>query len=328
MLKWFGAGILGLIILFILIAFLLPAGRSVSRSAIINCKPGKVFGYLIKADQWKYWMVRKDWDTSTFKTEVMADGEGAAISIGENHSTLSIKSIRQDSVIIIELEASRKEEFQFSNEALDDGTRVTLQYDVDTGKNPWNRWIDYFVGANDGEMLEGWLNLLKVQVENLEDEPELIAGFKFEIREMPQILVAGVRAKVNLNDPEGPQFSRWYAEIGNLLANAGLQMAGSPMAIYFGNDSISTDIESAVPVSSPGTDNGNVKFHSFPQTRAIVVKYLGDYANTGLVYGEMTSFMQKKGFERSGAPMEIFVTDPGIQPDTSKWLTEIIFPIK
>jgi effector-binding domain-containing protein len=29
-----------------------------------------------------------------------------------------------------------------------------------------------------------------------------------------------------------------------------------------------------------------------------------------------------------GAPMELYVTDPMMEKDTAKWLTEIVFPIK
>ena len=38
--------------------------------------------------------------------------------------------------------------------------------------------------------------------------------------------------------------------------------------------------------------------------------------------------MESEGLEGAGAPWEVYVTDPGAEPDQSKWRTEIFFPVR
>jgi AraC family transcriptional regulator len=38
--------------------------------------------------------------------------------------------------------------------------------------------------------------------------------------------------------------------------------------------------------------------------------------------------MKSQGLEPAGAPWEVYVTDPGAEPDPSKWRTDIFFPVR
>ena len=38
--------------------------------------------------------------------------------------------------------------------------------------------------------------------------------------------------------------------------------------------------------------------------------------------------MKSEGLEAGGAPWEVYVTDPGAEPDKSKWRTDIFFPVR
>ena len=39
-------------------------------------------------------------------------------------------------------------------------------------------------------------------------------------------------------------------------------------------------------------------------------------------------FIESKNKKQAGPPREVYITDPGIEKDTAKWLTEIIFPVE
>jgi effector-binding domain-containing protein len=42
----------------------------------------------------------------------------------------------------------------------------------------------------------------------------------------------------------------------------------------------------------------------------------------------MNSFILEKGKHPSGPPRELYLSDPILEKDTAKWLTEIVFPVQ
>jgi effector-binding domain-containing protein len=42
----------------------------------------------------------------------------------------------------------------------------------------------------------------------------------------------------------------------------------------------------------------------------------------------MHEYMQENNLVSDGPVIEVYVTDPVSEPDTSKWLTQIIYPVK
>ncbi|NNE56058.1 MAG: AraC family transcriptional regulator, partial [Flavobacteriales bacterium] len=54
----------------------------------------------------------------------------------------------------------------------------------------------------------------------------------------------------------------------------------------------------------------------------------GPYEASGDVWMGMDRYIQCNGIEMNGAPFEMYVTDPMQEPDTAKWLTEIVYPVE
>jgi hypothetical protein len=42
----------------------------------------------------------------------------------------------------------------------------------------------------------------------------------------------------------------------------------------------------------------------------------------------LDKYIEDKGYTMNGAPFEQYITDPGMESDTSKWQTNIYFPVK
>jgi AraC family transcriptional regulator len=40
------------------------------------------------------------------------------------------------------------------------------------------------------------------------------------------------------------------------------------------------------------------------------------------------AYLNKNKLNIAGAPWEVYVTDPGVEPDSSKWYTQVIYPIQ
>ena len=54
----------------------------------------------------------------------------------------------------------------------------------------------------------------------------------------------------------------------------------------------------------------------------------GDYATMIDTHNQIVQFVEYKKLQMNGAPMEVYVTDPGVVKDTAQWTTEIYYPVQ
>lgn len=74
---------------------------------------------------------------------------------------------------------------------------------------------------------------------------------------------------------------------------------------------------------------GNIKLEKFYTGKALKVKYMGNYGPEMMTaYNDIAHYMEEKGYDINGDSWEVYVTDPGIEKDTTKWETLIYFPVK
>ena len=105
-------------------------------------------------------------------------------------------------------------------------------------------------------------------------------------------------------------------------------MSGAPFAIYHEYSVDKVELEPGFPISRPGVNSGGIIAKTIAPMRVIRVDYHGAYENIPDVYTFIKEFTARKMFTVTGPPWESYVTDPGAEPDTSKWLTQIFHPIE
>ena len=66
---------------------------------------------------------------------------------------------------------------------------------------------------------------------------------------------------------------------------------------------------------------------TLPATRALVMKHVGPYTALGNSYRLMSEVMEENGLTPTGAPREIYVTDPEEVSDPNEYETVIVWPI-
>ena len=107
-----------------------------------------------------------------------------------------------------------------------------------------------------------------------------------------------------------------------------LSVTGPPFSVFHHYDEDSVSLEAGIPVDRPGRGTGNVNAVTFPSERAVRVDYYGAYTSINEAYRFMRGMTARKIFTSNGPPREYYVTDPGTEPDTSKWYTQIFFPVE
>lgn len=61
--------------------------------------------------------------------------------------------------------------------------------------------------------------------------------------------------------------------------------------------------------------------------KALKVVYKGAYENMMKAYDDIMAYMKEKGMSPNGANWEQYITDPMTEKDTTKWQTDIYFPV-
>ena len=122
----------------------------------------------------------------------------------------------------------------------------------------------------------------------------------------------------------GPMFGEVYRHI----QQSGQAPAGMPFAIYHSMDGNTVDLECGMPVASPMAGTDRIRASELPAGTVATVTHMGPYEELAQTWSALTEWMGSQGLQPAGAPWEVYVTEPGAEPDQSKWRTDIFFPVR
>lgn len=124
------------------------------------------------------------------------------------------------------------------------------------------------------------------------------------------------------------QLGENYGQIVAYMTANNIDFAGMPLTQWFTFDETGTSIYTAgIPVASGTTAGDGMEIVTIPAGNAYRYVHMGAYEETEAAHNAINQYMYSTGNLPTGAPWEIYVTDPGMEPDTSKWVTEIWYPI-
>jgi effector-binding domain-containing protein len=105
-------------------------------------------------------------------------------------------------------------------------------------------------------------------------------------------------------------------------------MAGMPMTVYpnWGGDTY--EMECAIPVVEGALgDKKRIMLKSTAAGMAVKAVHMGDYHQLDKTHAEVDRYVADHSLIARGAPYEVYVTDPGLEPDTAKWITHVYYPV-
>ena len=149
----------------------------------------------------------------------------------------------------------------------------------------------------------------------------------FETKEIGSQPMLAIRATSTMDKLEELMGSL-FGEVYGYIQESGEQPVGMPFSRYHSMDGTTVDLECGMPVSSPMAGKGRVQSGELPAGTVATVTHLGPYNNLPGTWSALTEWMGSEGLKPAGAPWEIYVTDPGAEPDQSKWRTDIFFPVR
>lgn len=338
-LKTIGLVLAGLLFLIVLVSLFLPKHYHIERSIIIEKNVEVPFNIVKDFKLWDFWSPWHDIDTAMKKTYSETKGEVGSWYSWESQNPdagkgkITITKLVTNELIEDELafEGVGTSMATYTFESVENGTKVIWVLSNGHSDMPWymvvpSKYINLMMESFVGPDFEKGLQNLKTYSES-QVEPETIAGFAIEERMMNSIQIAGYRSKLKTSQMTSANFAKWFALLSQELSQQNIKPAGPAMTIYHQYGPKEVDIEAAIPVVSLGTNKGPIVFRETTPSKVMVVKYYGDYNKVENVYIAAYDYLKAKGKSSMGAPMEIYITDPGIEKDTTKWLTEIVFPL-
>jgi effector-binding domain-containing protein len=117
-------------------------------------------------------------------------------------------------------------------------------------------------------------------------------------------------------------------EVFTHLAKIGGGPAGPPYTRYHRIDGETIDLEAGLPVSAPIKSEGRVVAGELPGGKMATAWHIGPYDKLPDTYKRLEEWMTKNGHKSAGAFWEIYWTDPGIESDSTKWRTQILWPVQ
>jgi effector-binding domain-containing protein len=332
-LKYIGLVLLLLIIMIVAIGLFLPAKIHVERSIVVNTSPEVPFSLindLSKFNDWSPWY-KKDTNAVYTNSEIKT-GVGAWISWKSEHpdvgnGKLSITESKPNELIVTKLEFegwdASNASYLFTTE--NNTTKITWSMDSDMGYNVIGRWFGLFMDKKVGNDYEKGLAAIKKICEK-QPVQDKVAGFDVNLRNLPEQNFIYITNKDVEATQIGLKIGESLMKLDRYAKENKLTLAGPPFTVWYSP----TNFITGLPIASEAKADGNkeVKLGTQSSCDAYVVSYYGAYSNTQGVYENMNTFIIEKGKHPAGPPRELYLSDPMLEKDTAKWLTEIVFPVQ
>lgn len=331
-LKKIGIFILVLLALVCIVSLFLPSEVKVERSVLINAPADVVFNQVNDLTQWKSWSY---WDN--IDPNMKSTFEGPNAGVGAKHAwesadenvgkgSLTVTESKPNSLFVFDLNfegmGTSPGMYTFKDSA--GATFVSTSMSMDMG---------FFGRIFPGLMMDGMLGGdfektlagLKKRSEEVAAQPAAPA-IQIEATTVPAQIVATYKMTTS-EKTISADIGNSYMKIGKLVEKNKLNMAGPVLAFYHSYSPEKIEMECAIPVDKMVKGEGDINVYETKAGNAVVAHYYGDYAKSGVAHEAIDKWVKDNSKTVTGSPWEVYVTDPMVEKDTAKWLTEVYYPI-
>jgi len=339
-LKVIGILILAIVGLGLIASLVLPKDMTVSQSTTIAAPMDVVWGNVNsweKVDKWSPWYkedpdmkVTFEGEPGTLTSKMSWLGNEDVGSGSETYKLIDAENHTIESEVVIKepWEGKGDASLVLTDEG-DGNTKVTWNYKTHTGI-PGNLFSALFnaKGMLNDAYTSGLKKLKELAEEEFKNTPvEVSYAVVSEMREARKY--AGKRELIGW-DSMYSYFQSNMPKIAGAFGAAGMEMGGVPSSLYFtwNEETKDAELSVAIPLTGDKAPKG-YEVYEVAGGEYLVIDYYGDYSGIGAAHDFMYAYIQENGYQTSedGVVIEEYVTDPGTEPDMSKWLTKVVYPV-
>ena len=172
------------------------------------------------------------------------------------------------------------------------------------------------------------LELLKKAAEEKANATPALPALEVKTEDWPARYYVGLRAVVAIPDI-AKQYAENFMKVGAAVKAQKLETVGAPSGMFYTYDEEKqqTDMVVALGVKTKAT----VKGYSTIEIQAgkvLIIDYYGPYENLGSAHETMDKYMTKNGLKVRYPVIEEYISDPMAEPDSTKWLTKVYYPVE
>lgn len=317
---------------FVILNAALPKNVQVSRELVMDDSPEAIYAQISDVQNWQNWSVWYEIDPDAeFVYSDPSNGVDAWYSWNSENPNLGVGKLT-----IVETEEPRAVRTRIEFEGMgsvdgswsltptEEGTKVLWTADMEFPF--FQRWVGMVMDGALGPQLEGGLANID-SVASAAGEPAA-ADYGFEEVELDEVMVYYVSMDevpmADISTKMGEGFGALIGWLGEDAANMEYPMCEytfwdeeNGVCAFRTMVSVETDKAASPPVME-GTLIGG---------RYMKGVHMGAYEDMLGIYLAGSWHIADMGWELVGGPVEQYITDPAMEPDTSKWITNIFWPI-
>ena len=322
-----------------------PKRSTVTRSVVIHAPAPMVYAHassLQRMEEWNPW-TRKDANIKlTYSGENGEVGQNGTwsgngeVGSGKQAITAMVPDKGVDLNVTFLAPYEQQAELELKLNEMADSTNATWTF---VSSNDFFKRIylvfndiDTLIGPDLQEGLKQLRSLAELDAIKLaeEDKAKTYRGFRIETVERPEVTYAGKRDMVKWSALD-EYFSKVFPQSTGAIEKADVRLAGSLTALFYKRDTLDhkTDVFAGAPIAArsdvkvPGCEIVTV-----PAGKALMIAYHGSPKKSNEAHEAIYDMMKAKGLELRSAVVEEFVTGAAQEPDTTKWMTNIYYPVE
>lgn len=331
-------GLLVIIVLLVVIAFVLPRQVAVERSRVIDAAPETVFAALNGFHRFNEWSPWADRDpNATYAYEGPITGVGARMTwsgdpktVGAGSQEIVASEPHERVAANLDFGEQGTAESEFRLEPAEEGTRVTWGFRTDLGNNPIARYMGLMFDSWIGKDYEEGLAALDAFVGALPEAD--LSGLEVEAVTVAPMTVAFVTKQSGQEPDEiAKAIESGIGEVMRFVGKRKLEATGPPITINQQWEGGQYVFDAAVPVvAGQGVEvpsDSAVSIKSTWEGPALKVVHRGSYQRMNATYEAAFAYVEAAGYEPAGPPWDVYVTDPTTTPE-DELVTEIYIPVE
>ena len=308
--KWFLLIIVLLMILAVSVYLFIPNFVSISFSLPVNATRDGIYRKLQDEKNWNNW-----WPEKNNNKANQFFYHGFQYSLDDRKVTSLIISISKNNIKAI----TSLDLISINN----DSANLVWQGVLPTSYNPIKRLQKYFVVKQINKDIG---SLLK-NMQSFFSRPENIYGFTIRQEPVVDSILVSTFA-ISKDYPSTVFIYHLLDQLKEYIKNQSAKETGYPMLNINTEDSINYLTRVAIPVDKELKSSGNISYkHMLGRGKILVVEVKGGSGAINNAFYQMKNYVNDYQRVAPAIPFLSLVTDRMKEPDSSKWITRIYYPV-
>jgi len=315
--KWL-IGICVLAVIFTSLVYIFIPGKiEISKVLVVNCTEDATNRWITSEAKWKSW-----WPAADSTNELAGAQSATSFTYQKHQYKLTLGFPDQVKILIQHDGTSDSSVIYITPFPSPDTIGLTWQCAIHSSLNPVKRILQYQQAVNIKKNISDLLQHLQAFLENRENLYHI---------SIEEILVKDTSMmSVQINTPESPNTQTIYkmiARLKNYIKQQGANETNHPMINITRMEKDHYETRVAIPIDRELKGDKEIFYKRMVPGNILVAEVRGGDYSINQAIKQMENYIRDYRKVIIAIPFQTLVTDRMSEPDTSRWITKIYYPI-